>query len=441
MAYIQLGDICNIVKGEIGITKATPGDYPMVTTGEFRKSHNEFQLDTEAVLVPLVSGTGHGHASIKRVHYQEGKFAFGSILAACVPKDENYSAKFLYIYFNLMKDFVLVPLMKGSANVSLTLGNLKRAKVPNISLETQLKIVELYSKIKIEQDKARDLIDNQMDDITLLRQSILQEAIQGKLTTDWRTCHPELAEGSHHANELLKRIQKEKAQLIKDKKIKKEKALPAITEEEIPYELPDGWVWCRFQEIFDIRDGTHDSPKNVSDKDSYPLVTSKDFKNGKISLENAKRISKEDYNKIIQRSLVEEDDILFSMIGGNLGNQVIVKGNVDFAIKNVALFKYYDKSLSVPDFLKTFSEHIAYAVQEKASGGAQPFVSLTFLRQMLTPLPPLEEQKAIVEKVNALMELCDGLRQEVKQSQEQSELLMKSCLREVFEGGIKTVEI
>ena len=139
MAYVQLGDICNVVKGEIGITKAIPGDYPMVTTGEFRKSHNKFQLDTKAVLVPLVSATGHGHASIKRIHYQEGKFAFGSILAACIPKNENYSAKFLYIYFNLMKDYVLVPLMKGSANVSLTLGNLKKAKVPDISLEKQLK--------------------------------------------------------------------------------------------------------------------------------------------------------------------------------------------------------------------------------------------------------------------------------------------------------------
>ena len=64
MAYIQLGDVCNVVKGEIGITKAIPGEYPMVTTGEERKSHNSFQLDTKAVLVPLVSATGHGHASI-----------------------------------------------------------------------------------------------------------------------------------------------------------------------------------------------------------------------------------------------------------------------------------------------------------------------------------------------------------------------------------------
>ena len=113
MAYIELGEICDIVKGEIGITNAVPGEYPMVTTGAERISHKDFQLDTEAVLVPLVSATGHGHASIKRIHYQDGKFAFGSILAACVPKDDKYSAKFLHIYFQLMKDYVLVPLMNS----------------------------------------------------------------------------------------------------------------------------------------------------------------------------------------------------------------------------------------------------------------------------------------------------------------------------------------
>ncbi|WP_405326231.1 restriction endonuclease subunit S [Leeuwenhoekiella sp. LLG6367-2.1] len=274
------------------------------------------------------------------------------------------------------------------------------------------------------------------DDVTnikKLRETILQLAVQGKLTADWRNRHPELVSASHHASELLKSIQQEKAQLIKEKKIKKEKTLPPITPEEIPYELPEGWVWCRFQEIFDVRDGTHDSPKNVSDKNSYPLVTSKDFKKGFIDLENTKRISEKDYYKIIQRSLVEEDDILFSMIGGNLGNQVMVKGNTDFAIKNVALFKYYKKSLSVPDFLKIFSEHTAYEIQYKATGGAQPFVSLTFLRQMLFPLPSLEEQEAIVEKVNALMSLCDQLEEEVKTGKQQVEDLMKSVIREVFE--------
>ena len=126
---------------------------------------------------------------------------------------------------------------------------------------------------------------NETTNIKKLRETVLQLAVQGKLTADWRSCHPELVEGSHHASQLLKRIQEEKAQLIAAKKIKKEKALPKITKEEISYELPVGWVWCRFQQIFDIRDGTHDSPSYITGENTYPLVTSKDFKNGAISFE------------------------------------------------------------------------------------------------------------------------------------------------------------
>jgi type I restriction enzyme, S subunit len=429
MTYIELGDICDISKGEIGITKAIPGEYPMVTTGAERKSHNAFQLDTEAVLVPLVSATGHGHASIKRIHFQEGKFAFGSILAACVPKNNKYSAKFLYIYFQLMKDYILVPLMKGSANVSLTLGNLKTAKVPDISREMQESIVKLYSTLKIEQDETISILSNQKSDIDSLRQAILQEAVQGKLTVKWREANPSV----EHASELLKRIEAEKQQLIAKKKIRREKAFPRIEDDEKEFNLPNGWIWCRFQQIFDIRDGTHDSPKDSSDTNSYPLITSKNFKEGNIDFDTARRISEADYLKVIYRSKVHTGDILFSMIGGNIGNQVEVGDYTEFAIKNVALFKHYNSDTIAKGFLSVFSKFIAMSLQSHAAGGAQPFVSLKFFRNLVLGLPPKEEQQAIVGKVNSLMALCDELEQEVDNSQTQVEQLMQSCLKEVFE--------
>ena len=92
----KLGEICSINKGSTGIKKAKKGKYPLVVTAEERESHNEYQFDAEAVCIPLVSSTGHGHASLKRIHYQEGKFALGTILAAVIPKDkEQISAKYL----------------------------------------------------------------------------------------------------------------------------------------------------------------------------------------------------------------------------------------------------------------------------------------------------------------------------------------------------------
>ena len=103
-------------------------------------------------------------------------------------------------------------------------------------------------------------IEIQNDLTAQLKQSILQEAIQGKLTADWREQNP----NTEPANELLKRIKAEKSQLTKVNKIKKKKALPPIAEEEIPFELPDGWVWCRFRDIVNFQLGKTPASKQVS---------------------------------------------------------------------------------------------------------------------------------------------------------------------------------
>lgn len=121
----KLGDICTITKGETGIMQAIEGNYTMITLGEVNKTHIEFQFDAKAVIIPLVSSTGHGHASMKRVKYFEGKFALGSILCAVIPKDENLIlAKYLHIYLHENRENLLVSLMKGAANVSLPIKRL-----------------------------------------------------------------------------------------------------------------------------------------------------------------------------------------------------------------------------------------------------------------------------------------------------------------------------
>ena len=123
---IKLGDYCDIIKGKTGIQKAVPGEYPLVVTAKNRLSHNEFQFDETAILIPLVSSTGHGHASINRLHYQEGKFALGTILCALIIKDSTIiNPRFLFIYLSYFKDHLLVPLMKGAANVTLSIKKIK----------------------------------------------------------------------------------------------------------------------------------------------------------------------------------------------------------------------------------------------------------------------------------------------------------------------------
>jgi type I restriction enzyme S subunit len=439
MAYVQLGDICNIIKGEIGITKAIPGDFPMVTTGEFRKSHNKYQLDTKAVLVPLVSATGHGHASIKRIHYQEGKFAFGSILAACIPKDKTYSAKFLYIYFNLMKDYVLVPLMKGSANVSLTLGNLRTAKVPDISLKTQLKIVDLYSEIKIEQDKAADLLINQKNDINALRLAILEEGVRGKLSKDWR----ESNSTSEDASILLKRIQKEKVHLLKNKEIRNEKPLPPIIKEEIPYELPNGWVWCRLGDTAssykrDIIDGPFGSNLKATEyvQSGIPIIRLQNIARNKFLFKSIKYITQEKA-EFLQRHNYDYGDVVICKLGSPTGKACIIPLNmkpgrivadiVRYRVNDSVLFnEYLSYSLNAPTTVYQFAS--------EATGITRQRVNLSKIRELVFALPPLEEQKIIAKKMKDLLGFCDEIEQQTQQTKKDIEQLMQSVLREVFEG-------
>lgn len=178
---VELGSICRIEKGQTGITKALPGEYPMVTTGEERGSHNEYQFDCEAVCIPLVSSTGHGHASIKRIHYQEGKFALGSILAAAIPTDStSVSAKYLYFYLNNFKDDVVVPLMKGMANVTLSIGSLKEVKVVLPSIDDQDRLVSLMDKC----EKLRNTLTKSMSDSEEMIKAVLGEIINLEQISD-----------------------------------------------------------------------------------------------------------------------------------------------------------------------------------------------------------------------------------------------------------------
>lgn len=225
-----------------------------------------------------------------------------------------------------------------------------------------------------------------------LKNSILQLAIQGKLVPQ----RPE--EGN--AEELYKQIQAEKQKLIKEGKIKKEKPLPPITDNEKPFEIPASWKWVRLYDILDVRDGTHDTPKYVIK--GIPLVTSKNLINNTINFETAKLISVEDAKYINTRSVVDTGDILFAMIG-TIGNPVLVKKDREFCIKNMALFKPIDCKLFEMLYLFWYLQKEQDSMKKKASGGVQSFVSLKYLRNYLLPLPPLAEQKRIVAKIEEIL--------------------------------------
>jgi type I restriction enzyme, S subunit len=250
-------------------------------------------------------------------------------------------------------------------------------------------------------NKSFEALAKKPEDVKALRATILELAVQGVLAPQDKN--------DESASELLKRIAVEKARLVKTGKIKAPKELAPITDEEKPYELPRAWAWVRLGDVVDVRDGTHDSPKDAISGKTYPLITSRNFHDGEIDFSSARHISEIDHLEIQKRSKVDSDDILFSMIGGNIGNQVIVQKFTDFSIKNVALFKHFDKTLLKPNYIKRFCEYLALSLQVSAVGGAQPFISLELFRNYPFPLPPLAEQERIVARVTELMKACDRL--------------------------------
>ncbi len=274
-----------------------------------------------------------------------------------------------------------------------------------------------------------------------LRETILQLAVQGKLTSSWRQSHPDI----ESASILLEKIKAEKAQLIKEKKIKAEKPLPEITEEEIPYELPEGWVWCRVDDLKNVFLGGFAYKSNLFiDNSKYQVLRLGNVKNDLIRFHSNAVFITEDYAKESYAYKLKPDDILITMTGTRakrdycfttrltdehfLDKELYLNQRVGcFRFNKNCSIEYINQLLKVPLILDP--------IFDKATGTAnQANIGKGAIVEALIPLPPLKEQKAIVEKVNALMGLCDELEKEIEHSTTQVEQLMQSCLKEVFEN-------
>jgi len=173
------------------------------------------------------------------------------------------------------------------------------------------------------------------------------------------------------------------------------------------------WPMVELKSICDVRDGTHDSPKYQ--QKGFPLVTSKNVREGEIDFSTANLISKEDLDKINKRSKVDDGDIIMPMIG-TIGNPILVKKDREFAIKNVALVKFYEDSKINRLYLKLTleSEALTNHYLNRSKGSSQKFISLGFIRDLQIPLPPIEVQEKIVAELDGYQKIIDGAKQIVE---------------------------
>ncbi|EDQ6086498.1 TPA: restriction endonuclease subunit S [Salmonella enterica] len=257
--------------------------------------------------------------------------------------------------------------------------------------------------------------------IKKLRELILELAVRGKLVPQDPNDEP--------ASELLKRIAAEKAELVKQGKIKKPKPLPEISEEEKPFELPEGWEWVALQAICSLENG--DRSKNYPNKSTLvetgiPFVNAGHLENGNIRQEDMTFITPEHFS-ILRSGKFLDGDILFCL-RGSLGKSAIVQnlsGAIASSLVIVRVFEptfnkyihlYFDAPLSY-DFINKYD-----------NGTAQPNLAATDLARFLVPLPPLDEQSRIVNKITELMTLCDQLEQHSLTSLDAHQQLVETLL-------------
>ncbi|MGA3281872.1 MAG: restriction endonuclease subunit S [Smithella sp.] len=239
---------------------------------------------------------------------------------------------------------------KGSTNYSsIRAWEFLDYSIPLPDLKLQKKIARRFSSFYNFKKNLHLDNDYQFSLFKLLRQAILQEAIEGKLTAGWRKKNQKLISGENHASKLLEKIKAEKERLIKEGKIRKDKSLSPIADDEKKNALPEGWVWCRLGEIcFKITDGFHNTPKKISK--GIPYIAATHVKSDRIDWEQCHYVSEKDHRELFAKTYPQKGEILLVNIGAGCGTPAIIDVDYEFSFKNTAILKF-NQSLIVNTYI------------------------------------------------------------------------------------------
>lgn len=295
-------------------------------------------------------------------------------------------------YYLLSSRKQLIDLGSGGAQPNISKNKIEKFVFPLPPLSEQsriaAKIAQLFALLRKVESSTQQYAELQ----TLLKSKVLDLAMRGKLVKQDPNDEP--------ASVLLEKIKAEKAELVKEKKINKSKPLPPITDEEKPFNIPDSWEWVRLGDVAKkITDGTHNPPPNSHS--GKQLISAINIKNGKIDFKLSNRfVTDSQFEKEDKRTHIRKGDVLLTIVG-SLGNAAIVENDKIFtAQRSVAIIssdllsKYLYYSLTS----KMFQEQIF----NNAKGTTQRGIYLKKLSGLILPLPPINEQCRIVNKINEL---------------------------------------
>jgi type I restriction enzyme, S subunit len=326
---------------------------------------------------------------------------------------------------------------RGGVRNALRFDDLCQIDIPDIDLSTQLSLLKEIQNYRATFDSLSHESINQTTCLTKLRQAILQEAIEGKLTADWSKENPvRKGDPDYDAEALLEKIQAEKEKLIEQGRIKKQKPLAPIKAKEVPFELPEGWVWCQPVELgLFSGGGTPSTRMKEYWNGNIPWITSKDMKVDRIK-ESELCITQKGVDNS-NAKIIPKNTLIFVVRSG------ILKHSIPIALTEVPSTINQDLkawSLFIPlmaSFLQINVKGNAKRILREIVKKGMTVESFDFdkFKEFLIPLPPLAEQQAIVDRVEKFLSMVDELEKQVSERKEQSEQLMQAVLREAFEGG------
>ena len=382
---------------------ASLGEY-YITKEYFEAKMKGFVVESGDIIVSCAGTIGE-------TYIMPDNIEFGIINQALMRMNivQSINIAYFLIYFDNVLKTETQKGSKGSAIKNIPPFEVfKKMLIPLPPIEEQQRIIDKISEIMPKIDEY-EKIEKELEALkkafsTDIKDALLQAAMQGKLT--------EQLESDSSVAELLLLIQKEKKQLIKEKKIYKDKKIVEDVENKFDIDIPNNWRFVNLQEICtQITDGEHKTPNRVPEYQGYYLLSARNILNGKLILDDVDYVSKKEYDKISKRCNPHRNDILISC-SGSVGRCCLISDDNNYVMV---------RSAAMIHCLQMNNKYIMYAIQspyiqaqidglKKQSVQANLFQSA--IASLLIPIPPIEEQQRIVERLDALLPLCEDLKEE-----------------------------
>lgn len=397
--WIKLGDVCQLHDG----VKRSGEKYPYLEAKYLRGKIaatmlNEGKFVKKGTRLILVDGENSGEV----FNATEDGYMGSTFKVLYFPQQffEGY-----VLYFLLFKKEAFRHNKTGSAiphlnkelffNMPFPIPPLAEQKRIVEKIEELMPLIEEYGKAEEQLSKLNAEFPDK------LRKSILQQAVQGKLT--------ERDPADEPASELLKRIKVEKEALIKAGKIKKEKPLPAITDDEKPFDIPDTWEWVRLSDVAEVSRGrSKHRPRNdriLYENGKIPLIQTGDVARANNVIFDCSAY----YNETgLAQSRLWKRDTLCLTIAANIADVAILGIDACFPDSVVGINGY--APITSNKYFMYMLEAFQEILDSKATKSAQKNLSVDTILSVAYPLPPLGEQKRIVKRVEELLALCDELK-------------------------------